>query len=145
MAERGTHTVRLFQSTSYIFSFYLPISLLILTLLLPSMRNPFRPTPAPPGFARGKPLPETNAGYVTTTSSAIFGAKHVMPALVKFAACWHHLLPSRRCARRPSDTLTRSLTYRPLSRLLFSWLDPFLSVGFSRPLEKEGVSPEMPT
>ncbi|KAH9931733.1 multidrug resistance-associated ABC transporter [Epithele typhae] len=25
----------------------------------------------------------------------------------------------------------------PLSRLLFSWLDPFLAVGFSRPLEKD--------
>ncbi|KAI8970550.1 multidrug resistance-associated ABC transporter [Trametes punicea] len=25
----------------------------------------------------------------------------------------------------------------PLSRLIFSWLDPFLSVGFSRPLQKE--------
>jgi ATP-binding cassette, subfamily C (CFTR/MRP), member 1 len=29
----------------------------------------------------------------------------------------------------------------PLSKLVFSWLAPFLSVGFSRPLEKEGTFP----
>ncbi|KAJ3518977.1 hypothetical protein NMY22_g13415 [Coprinellus aureogranulatus] len=50
--------------------------------------NPFYPPPAPPGFGKGKVLPEHK-------------------------------------------------TYNPLSRLFFNWLTPFLSVGFSRPLEKD--------
>ena len=35
--------------------------------------------------------------------------------------------------------LTLLPSYRLLSKLIFSWLDPFLSVGFSRPLQQEGV------
>lgn len=31
------------------------------------------------------------------------------------------------------------VTSSPLSRLFFEWLSPFLSVGFSRPLETDGV------
>lgn len=30
---------------------------------------------------------------------------------------------------------------RPFSKLLFNWLNPFLAVGFSRPLEKDGLTP----
>ncbi|KAF9020670.1 multidrug resistance-associated ABC transporter [Hymenopellis radicata] len=53
------------------------------------IRNWFSPPPAPPGFGRGKVLPEENASY--------------------------------------------------LSRLVFHWLSPLLSVGFSRPLEKDDL------
>ncbi|KAI1798261.1 multidrug resistance-associated ABC transporter [Ganoderma leucocontextum] len=37
----------------------------------------------------------------------------------------------------PCNVFLIAFDSRPLSRLLFSWLDPFLSVGFSRPLEEE--------
>lgn len=30
-----------------------------------------------------------------------------------------------------------------LSRVIFAWLDPILSVGFSRPLQKEGSHPSV--
>lgn len=36
------------------------------------------------------------------------------------------------------SSLSTDETTSPLSRLFFNWLTPFLSVGFSRPLEKEG-------
>ena len=59
------------------------LSTLTLVSPLPSMRNPLRPPPAPPAFAQGKVLPESDVGYVTASSS-IYGVAHVIVAPVEF-------------------------------------------------------------
>ncbi|KAI1798260.1 multidrug resistance-associated ABC transporter [Ganoderma leucocontextum] len=50
---------------------------------------------------------------------------------------WNPLRPQPAPPAFGQSKMVPEIRASPLSRLLFSWLDPFLYVGFSRPLEKE--------